>query len=210
MTNGGIAHRKHPVGETFETLGEHVVLEERRLDVGFPGKVEGDARREETVAEPSGALAMRAVGEDVDGILAEGELRGAINLLETRIGAVEGRFARRRIGVFAEVKALEFKGALETEELQISTNLRLDAFKPVEPIRVKRPLCGGAASKAQEVQFLQRVEDFVERNGDFRFPFRFHLETEESAEVGAEVEDLRVGGMIRRALFEGFVVDERR
>jgi len=113
---GGVAHREHPVGETFETLGEHVVFKERRFDVGLARKIEGDARREETGAEPSGALAVRAVGEDVDGIFTEGELRCVVDFLETRIGAIEGRFARRRIGVFAEIESLELEGALEAEE----------------------------------------------------------------------------------------------
>ena len=63
---GGIAHGQHAVGQAFKRFGKLVVFKEDLFDVGRSGQVERDARGKEAVAQPSGALAVRAVGERVD------------------------------------------------------------------------------------------------------------------------------------------------
>ena len=97
-----IAHRQHSVGNMFEALRQHEVFQKRLFRRDGAREIEGRTRRKEAVAKPARALAMRTVGENVDGVFAEGQLRGGVNLLQTRIGRVEGRLASRRIRVFAK------------------------------------------------------------------------------------------------------------
>ena len=60
----GIAHRDHPLGQIRRLRGEGVVFEEALLDEILPREERLGAGGDIAVSEPSGALAVRAVGEN--------------------------------------------------------------------------------------------------------------------------------------------------
>ena len=163
---------------------------------------------------------MRAVGEGVDGVFAIRQNRGAVDFFEAFVGASERRFANRRVGVLAEIKFLQREGTFEAVDFRVTGAVRLDRFARIfyagdvelliRGVEGQRPLDCGASPKAEEVDVAVFGRDFVERDRDFGVFVHFKLEAEETAVVGAEVDDLRVPGLVNGVDRERFRVGVER
>ena len=95
-------------------------------------------------------------------------------------------------------------------QLRVTTNLRRNALDFLPSVFAKAPFYCGARSQTQEVDVPVRSHNLVEGNHDVRLALRLDLQSEETAVVGAEVDDLRVRLLVNGSDAQRLLVREFR
>ena len=128
---GGVTHGQHAVGQKREFLRTLKVFQEIFLHPGVATEIGGDARREETVAQPAGSLARRAVREDVHGILPERLSRRFENAVEPVVTTVKAGTVGLWIDQFPQMTVAHVTLAGQHGEFDVANRVRFQGFHRV-------------------------------------------------------------------------------
>jgi hypothetical protein len=184
----GVAHRQHAFGQEGKALRQQIVFEEVLFDQRIAAKIGRHPRREEAVAQPTGALARRTIHEDVQSILAKGLAAGGEQPVEALIARGEVRAPDVRVDVLAKVDFVGFTLALEDDELQVLQRVWLDRL---ELIRAFFHFNSDDVHRRKPFEIDIAVgKDFVKDEIETRLFWAAHLGAEKTGQVGAEVYDV--------------------
>ena len=190
-------HRHHALrraGGESEAGAAGEVFKEVGLDAAAAGQHVFDAGGEEGIAQPSGALAGRAVHEDIRRVLAEGVAGGVVDALQPRVG--KGLLQRLlAAGLLQQIQPVDAQAALRDDQLQIFEREGLKGQQAV--------VSGGQREfhrvhgiKAQGIHVAVR-EHFVEGDVDLGLALCGGVQTDLTGAVGVECEEARGSGLQR-------------
>jgi|GEM_PF-2915542 len=187
-----VAHRQHPRRQVGKPIGQQEVLVKIVFNPGLAGQVVGRAGGKETVAQPAGPFARRAVHEQVERVLAERFNARRIEPIQTLVAAGKMRLPGLGVGVLAEMEIGDRAVALRTDYFDIPHRVGLHRF---DLVAARLQLVGNRIDTTQTLEIdIAGGKNFIEREPEPRLPRAGDFSSQHAGGIHSQVEDVIATG----------------
>ena len=184
---GGITHRKHAPGQGRKAFRQEKVFQKIALLDCISREGLRSLGREIAVAEPSGSLARRAIGKEIQRILPVSFAARRKQLIEPVVAGRKMCALHIGVGIFAKVDGLHIALAKKRDQLQIPQRIWFQRFHVVG---------SGLQFVKHNVDALQAFEihvaigkNFVERKKQPRRLLAYDFRANKTGEIRAQIHD---------------------